>query len=348
MDHHLFYLDRIYTMAIVHQPTQALSAPPVEVASGTGFDVLVALAHASGRPRDEVPAELREALDDVGDRVGELWLNLLGVPLDAGPPFSGERLASALSTIDPVELRRHVLGRYAWSWCTLAGVEAIEAAAAGDRAAFPRLLAHRRYYAGHGHDSLSTVLPLDPAEAGRRITRAVEVAVRHSTTSAATLETAATAARALLASTAPVDAIERVAGYRYVPEPEADRVLLVPHVQPGPRLVLAQHRATRLVLYSVGIDEAATEERVVALGRALADPKRIEILALLGGGVDRVSDLVEQSGLSRSTVHHHLGQLRKAGLIVLEGNARAYRYRPRREIVDEASSLLSALIGRRA
>jgi len=142
-------------------------------------------------------------------------------------------------------------------------------------------------------------------------------------------------------------AIERLtAGYRYMPEFEAQSVLLVPHFQAQPWLVLAQHRETRLIVYHARrVDDV--EERAAALGRALADPKRIEILRLLGRGVDRVSGLVAETGLTRSTVHHHLSQLREARLVDLEGNARAYRYRLHAEALPETVSLLSDLLEKR-
>ena len=105
--------------------------PPSEVAAGPGLEVLARLAAASRVARTELPPQLADALDAVGDAEGETWLNLLGVPLDAGAPYDVERLLAAFSTIDPVELRRHLLGRYAWSWCTLAGIDDIEASAAG-------------------------------------------------------------------------------------------------------------------------------------------------------------------------------------------------------------------------
>jgi hypothetical protein len=44
-------------------------------------------------------------------------------------------------------------------------------------------------------------------------------------------------------------------------------------------------------------------------------------------------------------VHHHLAQLRDAGLIALEGNARAYTYVPRREAATEAAALLADITG---
>jgi DNA-binding transcriptional ArsR family regulator len=291
--------------------------------------------------------DLAGALEEVGDSAGEAWLNLLGVLLDTGPPYDAEQLVAALGALDAVELRRHLLGRYAWSWCTLGGVDDIEAAAAGDASAVARLLDHPRYYAGLAGESLAMLLSVDPVETQRRLVAAAEAGARTlvSASTADELATAASTVETLLASMPVPDAIERVAGgYRYVPELEAERVVLIPHLEPALSLVLAQHRSSRLVVYRA-VRERGGEERLVALGRALADPKRVEILALVGRGVRRSSDLVDATGLTRSTVHHHLAQLRDAGLVALEGNARAYIYVPRQEAAEEAASLVAGLVG---
>jgi hypothetical protein len=320
--------------------------PQVEVAAGGSLALLVALSAAARGPRGALPGMLAAALDEIGDAQGETWLNLLGIPLDAGPPYAIDRLLAELRALDPVELRRHLLGRFAWSWCTLAGVDDIEAAAAGDKAAAARLLAHPRYYGGHASVSLSVLIGLDPAETRRRIVRAVGAAQpllgdRWSHT----LADAGAAAVTAVAELAPLAAIERLAdGFRYVPEPEAERVVLVPHLEPELPLVLAQHRSSRLIVYCSTPDRAS-EERLLALGRALADPKRVEILALVGRGIGRAPDLVDATGLSRSTVHHHLAQLRAAGLVVLEGNARAYTYVPRPGAATEAARVVGDVVG---
>ena len=317
--------------------------PQVDVAAGTAFETLVALSAAV---RGDAPDDLADILADIGDSEGETWLNLFGVALDAGAPYTHERLHDALETIDGLELRRHLLGRFAWSWCTLAGIDDLEAAAAGDRKAGRRLLEHPRYYGGHAAQSLATLLPLDAEETRRRLLAAVE-AFEPLVASNADAESAAAARRATAAigDAPPLTAIERLTGgYRYVPEVEADRVVLIPHFQPALPLVLAQHRSARLVLYLAEADRSS-EESLVALGRALADPKRVEILALVGRGVGRSGALVAATGLTRSTVHHHLAQLRAAGLVVLEGNARAYTYAPRRDAPAEIADLVAAVVG---
>ena len=329
-------------MIVGHQVT----APAVEVAAGTAFALLVALAGASRSGRDEQD-ELRAALADVGDSEGESWLNLLGIPLDAGAPFAAERLVEAVGSMDAVELRRHLLGRYAWSWCTLAGIDDIESAALGDAAAAARLLAQPRYYGGRARASLGVLLALDPSETQERVAAAL-VAGAHSLldpSAAGALDAAGEQATSTLDTHEALAAVELVAsGYRYVPEPEAERVILIPHLEPTSPLVLAQHRSSRLIAYLAAPDRSS-EDRLVAFGRALADPKRVEILALVGRGVGRAADLVDATGLTRSTVHHHLAQLRDAGLVALEGNARAYTYVPRRAAADEAAALVADIIG---
>lgn len=319
----------------------------IDVAAGSAFAALALLAAASRAEPAEIPPDLANALAEVGDADGESWLNLLGVPLDAGSPYSAERLVSTVLDLDPVELRRILLGRYAWSWCTLAGADDIDEAAAGDGAAIARLLAHSRYYAGHAAASLSTLLSVKPPETKRRLVAAIEVAAAHlAPTVPSKLEAEADIASGILEAEPALSAIERIAGgYRYVPELEAERVVLIPHLEPELGLVLAQHRGTRIVLYRA-TGERDAQERLLALGRALADPKRVEILALVGRGVGRSSDIVDATGLTRSTVHHHLAQLRDAGLVSLEGNARAYTYVPRREAADVAAALLEDLIGK--
>lgn len=49
--------------------------------------------------------------------------------------------------------------------------------------------------------------------------------------------------------------------------------------------------------------------------KALADPNRRAILAVLRGGPDAVGSVAEDVGLSQQTASHHLRVLREAGLV---------------------------------
>jgi ArsR family transcriptional regulator, arsenate/arsenite/antimonite-responsive transcriptional repressor len=73
--------------------------------------------------------------------------------------------------------------------------------------------------------------------------------------------------------------------------------------------------------------------------KALADPVRLRLLSLLlaGDGVC-TCDLAPAVGVGEATVSHHLGQLRKAGLVTGERRGMNVYYRARPES-------LAALIG---
>ncbi|MEU1432208.1 Rv2640c family ArsR-like transcriptional regulator [Nocardia sp. NPDC056611] len=80
------------------------------------------------------------------------------------------------------------------------------------------------------------------------------------------------------------------------------------------------------------VDDAAALEIALRL-KAIADPARVKLLSLLltsPAGEVNTGDLAETVGLAESTVSHHLGQLKKAGLIESERRGmntfhRAYR-----------------------
>ena len=91
------------------------------------------------------------------------------------------------------------------------------------------------------------------------------------------------------------------------------------------------------------IDRATAEELAILL-KAVADPARLQILALLRslpGCEACVCDLTEPLGLSRPTVSHHLKVLSKAGLVASEkrGYWTWYRVLPTR--LGELSAVLA-------
>ena len=64
------------------------------------------------------------------------------------------------------------------------------------------------------------------------------------------------------------------------------------------------------------VAQAMSAARVL---KALADPSRVKIMALLFSsrpGEETSGELAAVLDLSESTVSHHLGQLRKAGLVI--------------------------------
>jgi DNA-binding transcriptional ArsR family regulator len=329
--------------------------PPylVESQAAGAYELLIEL---SALPREGLSAPMLAALERVGDRSGEVWLHLLGLAVDAPWPRDAAALLAALEAASALEVRRQLLGTDVPAWRRLAPgwAEAIDAAAAGDASAQARLLGHPRYYGGAARQALTVLLPLGPEETRRRLLEALgrwhqESFAAREAGLVEVLEADAQTTTELAATMAPARLIELVCGgFAYEPEPECPRVLLVPHLAARPWLLLCQHRDTRIICHPAraqdGDDRAATAEGLLRLGRALGDEQRQRLLGALAGGPRDLDELAGAVGLSRSTVHHHLGLLRAAGLVRLAGNARRYRYGLRREAVAEASALLASVL----
>ncbi|MEU1960488.1 Rv2640c family ArsR-like transcriptional regulator [Nocardia sp. NPDC019255] len=81
------------------------------------------------------------------------------------------------------------------------------------------------------------------------------------------------------------------------------------------------------------VDDAAALAVALRL-KAIADPVRVKLLSLLltsAAGEENSGDLATAVGLSESTVSHHLGQLRKAGLVESERRGMNTFHRARRD-----------------
>ncbi|NMM87221.1 transcriptional regulator [Rhodococcus sp. SRB_17] len=82
-------------------------------------------------------------------------------------------------------------------------------------------------------------------------------------------------------------------------------------------------------------DDAALQ--VAVRLKALADPVRIKLMSILlthSDGEVCTCDLAESVGLSESTVSHHLGQLKKAGMVFAERRGMNVYYRARPDALE--------------
>ena len=341
-----------------------VSAPaelPVELRSAPALELLIGLSTLTGRRAEtdswvpelgECSAALNDAVAAVGPRSGELWLHLLGLALEL-PAATAAEFVDAVAAVGGLELRRHLLGAHVPAWRYVAGADTIERAARGAADAAAALLANDRYYAGNAEAALTSLLPESAQTTRRRVVAVLrrfvdEVFAPQEERLLAELGAEAAAKRTLAAR---VDATTLIAtaakGFTYEPEPEASRVVLVPHLAARPWLFLCQHRDLRIICYPAPgeADAEALDEQVLAAGRALADPARIRILRRLASGAASLTEIAELTGLVKSTAHHHLSQLRAAGLVTVSGNARAYRYALSAEASRELSLLFARFLG---
>jgi DNA-binding transcriptional ArsR family regulator len=316
---------RLRNSAIVDVTAPAASFG-LEVAASTAAELLVELFVRSGSADRRRSPELAA----VGDRTGEVWLHLLGLALE-NEAQDAAAFVELVRDLQPLELRRHLLGAYVPSWRQVAGAKTIERAARGDTEATAALLANRRYYGGQSRAALATLLPLSPEKAKARVLAALDAAVeayapREPEIRMRLDEDAGTKSR-LLHQMAAHDLIDAAArGYRYEAEAEFPRVMLIPQLAAAPSILLCQHRDARLIVYPASVDAPSERDRLFALGRAIGDEKRLALLEVLRDHDATLAELAERLGLAKSTTHHHLGRLRAAQLVTLRGNAERYTY----------------------
>lgn len=78
-----------------------------------------------------------------------------------------------------------------------------------------------------------------------------------------------------------------------------------------------------------------TQEQVQAIARALADPRRYEIVRRLGADADVVpcGRLLGCVGVSAATLSHHLKELEEAGLVKVTRDGKYRNYTLRRDVL---------------
>lgn len=140
-------------------------------------------------------------------------------------------------------------------------------------------------------------------------------------------------------------------GVTYTIQPGITRVELAPSVLIRPWSLLTEHGDTLHITYPVGdeyldADPTAPPGWLVATYKALGDERRLRILKILADGTATLGELSDQLGLAKSTLHHHIGLLRSAGLISVRVDQQkdASVYGLRREIVPEAARLMGRFL----
>jgi ArsR family transcriptional regulator, arsenate/arsenite/antimonite-responsive transcriptional repressor len=88
--------------------------------------------------------------------------------------------------------------------------------------------------------------------------------------------------------------------------------------------------------------ERAQAERMARIAKALADPVRLQLVDVLRkhAGKVCVCELVPLFDLSQPTVSHHLGVLRKAGIVDSERQGLWAYYYVKNEALEEVSAWL--------
>jgi DNA-binding transcriptional ArsR family regulator len=140
------------------------------------------------------------------------------------------------------------------------------------------------------------------------------------------LETQALAWRREVDRVPPLHLIEQATnGIAYEAEPGISKVVLVPSVLTKPWVFITESGPEKVFFCPAPAGERS-DRRVAALYAALGDPSRLRILRRLTQGEAGLTDLAEELGLAKSTVHGHTVLLRDAGFVrSLIGARKGYR-----------------------
>ncbi len=147
----------------------------------------------------------------------------------------------------------------------------------------------------------------------------------------------------------PVAIEQLTGGYTIAPNLALARITLAPSafIHPYVAARLDERLGEALVVFGVRsdtldrFDSAPIDADLLKATKALGDPARLRLLKLLSRGPLNASELQSLIGLSPPTVHHHLHQLRAAGLVRQERTKGGMRYAIRRE---SAADILAALM----
>jgi len=90
-------------------------------------------------------------------------------------------------------------------------------------------------------------------------------------------------------------------------------------------------------------DTAFYEMKARIIG-VMANPRRLQMVDLLGGGDKTVSELSEAMGLRQATTSQHLAVMRKAGVVETSRDGNYIRYRLADHRIASACSVMSQAV----
>lgn len=363
--------ERIIPSDRVRDLTTAPRRLPIEIEGNVTHEILLTMwsafnpkdsntAHDLGEEwlsgmRDAVDGDLREEIIRLGGPHSHIWLGLSSFLLSSPHPHDPDRVLEWLRNVDDKRLRRWLLSYSAHN----DDQALIEQAAEGDVDAalslFGEDLAEQKTGMVETMEWLVTTdgLPQRYAGAIEQFRAAAFAPVEEEFAGA--ISRAAAARRAAPARGSAAEIVEEVtSGIDFEIPLGISRVVLIPSVVTRPLSLIDGHRGTLIVYYGVAdefisSDPEAPPSWLVRMYKALSDDKRLRILRRLSEGATSLDELTEMLGLSKSTVHHHISQLRGAGLIRVHlggdgENKKQKVYSLREQSLADASSFLDSYI----
>jgi hypothetical protein len=270
-------------------------------------------------------ADLKDRIARLTGGCEHLFLRLLNVAADLAPPGRADSLIDTMAALEPAEVRLTLLGYYSRRTRRQAAASLILDAASGNRAAANELIeaasdgpACERALGGilgRSDEEVSALLIGILRDWYESVFRNLFAEIRP------VLERETERLRGR-ARELPLDAFltEASNGAEVVRAPGVDEFVLFPTWVLRPGNLTYEHGASLLVGVAVppehvSIDPEEPPDRLVRLASALGDERRLRILRRLTTGSYSLHDLSRHFGLPKTTLLHHLGILRSAGIV---------------------------------
>ncbi|MEO8273693.1 MAG: metalloregulator ArsR/SmtB family transcription factor [Chloroflexota bacterium] len=347
--------------------TRASTLPPIRILSGPAFELVAQLsAFTSGPARASLESgktwirQVRELAGAELIRGVERWAitlygELSSVVLEAGPPYRPEQLVRQLRAMKPAALAQRLLGADSPQSRAMLSRDAFDKALAGHPGARAEVV-DTLGSDPSARQSLERLLSTKPEFVQAEIAAIVETWAQRvfptlSETSLPLIERDVGSKERLFARTPRMEAM-RIAtnGVELASLGWADEIVLVPTVALRPFIVPVEWRSTLLIMSSVGDaafdqDPEAPPRRLVQAAAALGDALRLRLLHELAVGEMTATELAEALSVERTSLHHHLGILRSAGLVGVRAEGlQSWLYSVRFEGIDATTAALDAYL----
>jgi DNA-binding transcriptional ArsR family regulator len=346
---------------------RAAALPPVRIVWGPAFELVAQLsAFTSGPARPSLESgkswirEVRELGGAELIRGVERWAitlygELASVVLEAGPPYRTEQLVRQLRAMRPMSLVQRLLGAESAPSRAMVSRDAFDRALAGNPAARTEVI-ETLGSDPSARQSIERLLTTRPEFVQAEIAAIVETWAQRvfpafGEAALQLTERDAGAKERLLARTSRTEVIRSATnGVELAALGWADEIVLVPTVALRPFIVPVEWRSTLLIMSSVADstfddDPSAPPRRLVQAAAALGDALRLRILHELAEGELTASEVAEAVGVERTSLHHHLGILRSAGLVAVRAQGlQSWLYSVRFDGVDATTTALDAYL----
>lgn len=293
--------------------------------------------------RHRIPADLATQIAEFGGDSGKVWLSLIDLIASAPDPEDVPSTLEWIRSSDWRERRRELLNEMCWE----ADQIDLDAAMDGDSDALDRCLS---IFDGDYRAAMERWMtyPVDrfPNTIARVLSTLVAEVMPDDTAEwADAYRCSRDAVLPLIEMTEPSDLIERVTnGIEYDIPLGVRRLVLVPSVVLRPWTLTYEVNDRVYVYYPVAdehlnADTDAPPQWLIRIHKALGDERRLRMLRRLSESPASLADLTMEVDLAKSTVFHHIGVLRAAGLVrvhIGSGHEKNPLYSLRRGALDMA------------